>query len=86
MKLNIQVLLIVLSLLFGFFYCLSFILYKKYIRNIGSYILNDFLFNITFTILFTYILYRLNYLNLNYYILLSFFIGFLCAYLTVNHF
>lgn len=86
MGLNIQVYLIVFSLLFGFLYCICFILYKKYIRNKGIYILNDFVFNILFTFLFTYIIFRLNYLNLNYYIILSFFIGFLFAYLTVNHF
>ena len=85
MVLNIQLMLFFISFLFGLLYCIFFILYKKYIRN-KNYIITDFIYNVTFTLLFTYIIYRVNYLNLNYYILLAFLLGFFIAYLTVNHF
>lgn len=85
MVLNIQLMLFFISFLFGFLYCFVFILYKKYIRN-KNYIITDFIYNVIFTLLFTYVIYKVNNLNLNYYILLAFLLGVFIAYLTVNHF
>lgn len=86
MSLSIQIFLSIFSIVFGFFYCISFIFYKKNIRRFKYNFIIDFLFNFLFLILFILIIYHVNYLFLNYYILLLFFIGFIVAYLTVNHY
>ncbi len=86
MGLNVQLLTILIAFLFGFFYCVLFKYYKKYIRSFRFYVITDFLYNFIFFAIYCFVFYKLNNLYLNYYMFIFFFIGFLIAYLTVNIF
>ena len=86
MNLKIQIIVILVSFLFGFVYCTLFKYYKKYIMNSKFKIISDFLYNFIFLLLFVLVFYKINYLFLTYYMTIFFSVGFLVSYLTVNHF
>ena len=86
MNLNIQIIVILISFIFGVFYFLLFQIYKKYIRKDKLKIITDFIFNLIITSIFMFVLYIVNNLYLNYYMIIFFCIGFVISYLTVNHF